>query len=53
MAEVADEFLMQEGLLFTKPKYGTVFVFYEPKGGIADRIKVSLLNLTSIILYIE
>ena len=41
MPEEVDEFLMQEGLLFTKPKYGTVFVFYEPKGGVADRVAVS------------
>ena len=52
MGEIADEFLMQEGLLFTKPKYGTVFVFYEPQGGIADRVAVSfrLISYNSIYL---
>jgi len=42
MGEVADEFLMQEGVLYVKPKYGSVFVFKEPEGEtISDRITVS------------
>ena len=42
MAATQNDFLMQEGLLYTKPKYGTVFVFEEPTGPIADRVNVSL-----------
>ena len=42
MAATQNDFLMQEGLLYTKPKYGTVFVFKEPTGPIADRVNVSL-----------
>lgn len=43
-----NQFLMQEGLLYTKPKYGTVFVFEEPTGPIADRVNVSLYFLIMI-----
>ena len=41
MAVTQNDFLMQEGLLYTKPKYGTVFVFEEPTGPIDDRVNVS------------
>jgi len=45
-AAVVDEFLMQEGVLYTKPKYGSVFVFKEPEGGtIGDRIAVSYIYI--------
>ena len=41
MAATQNDFLMQEGLLYTKPKYGTVFVLEEPTGPIDDRVNVS------------
>ncbi|XP_066928528.1 uncharacterized protein [Clytia hemisphaerica] len=40
--EAADKFLMQEGLLYTKPKYGTVFVFEEPSTGLVDRVNACI-----------
>ena len=45
MATTQNEFLMQEGLLYTKPKYGTVFVFEEPSTGpIDERANVSFFH---------
>lgn len=50
-SSLEDEFLMQEGLLYTKPKYGSVFVFQEPAGGIADRAGVSVFSFQYYILF--